>query len=134
MSSLMKNKNFRYIIIYLGVTLLSLLTCAIYYIFSHGEKDIHMTLLFLPGAISMNLFITLFTGNSTLNNLFYYLFNSAFIFFWAYMCLKGIYEIAYMESRWLYWFYIIAAFLLAGALISQIVFVIKNKKNKKIEK
>ena len=117
----MKNKNLRYFVIYLSVTLFSLLVCAIYYIFSHGETDLHMTLLFLPSSVVSLLFLFLTLWGFKFNRVTYYLLNSAFSFFWFYMLLMGVYNIAFVESKWIIVFVFVSITVLLGAVINELI-------------
>lgn len=121
MLSLMKNKNFRYVLIYLSITVLSLLTCSIYYIFSHGEQDSHMTFLFLPSAIITIIFLLFLLIKYEMNKYTYYFLNSAFSFLWVYMLLSGIYLIAKVESLWRPWFLLISILIYTFAFAFEIV-------------
>ena len=123
----MKNKNLRYFIIYISVTIFSLLVCAIYYIFSHNETDLHMTLLFLPSAIVSFAFLGLSFTKFTFQNRTYYLFNSGFSFLWFYMLLMGVYNIAYVENKWVFVFLVCMGVAFIAALINEIISRIKKE-------
>ena len=124
----MKNKNLRYFIIYLSITILSLLTCSIYYIFSHGEQDLHMTLLFVPGLTMSIFFFILYLCKFELHHVTYYLLNSAFSFLFTYMLLMGIYLIAYVESSWIFVFIICSVSIGAIAVINETIYRIRKSK------
>ena len=124
---MIKNKNFRYFIIYISVTIFSLLTCAIYYIFSHGETDLHITLLFLPSTIVSLLFLILFFVKLNFNERTYYLFNSGFVFLWFYTLLMGVYNIAYVENKWVFVFLICSGIGFIACLINEIISRIKKE-------
>ena len=123
----MKNKNLRYIIIYSSVTLFSLLTCAIYYIFSHGETDLHMTLLFVPSLVVSVVFLILFVIKFELHHITYYLINSGFVFLWFYVLLMGVYNIAYVESKWTFVFLICSIVGFIASLTNEVIMRIKKE-------
>ena len=118
----MRNKNFRYIVIYLSITLFSLIACAIYYYFSHGETDGHMTYLYVPSLGMSVIFLALFLFKIQLNHRTYYLINSAFTFLWFYMFIMGIYLIAYVENKWTFVFWICSIVALACAIGNEIIY------------
>ena len=129
----MKNKNFRYFIIYISVTLFSMLVCAIYYLFSHGETDYHMTFLFVPGACVTAFFLIIFFLKFKMHDLTYYLLNSAFVFLWVYMLLMGVYNIAYVQSDWTFAFALVSGAICLFAIIFEIINQVIDHKKKVIK-
>ncbi len=128
MSSLNPRKySFLVAAIYLGIASFSGIYTVIYYQFSHEIKDIHLTLLFLPGVLSALLFLFLGIGKAALKEMSELLFHFGFASVWAYLLLQGIYTIAKTESSWLFVFLILASVLLGLSLLLTLISKAKEK-------
>lgn len=123
----MRNKNTRYIIIYLFGTLLSVILRVIYYRHSHGVTDGHISYIYLTCLGAATMFMVLRLLKIEYHYLTYYLFNSSFVFFYTYTLLKGIYNIAYVESKWVIAFLIVSIVIIVGAIINEVIYRIKNR-------
>lgn len=128
MLSTRNNPVAKYFWIYLGVTLFSAFFTLMYYIFDHGLRDVNMTLLFLPGLIATLLFLLLALFHKDVSRLAIYTFNTGFPALWCYMALAGIYNMAKTESEWLFVFLILGAVLLTISLVSETIYLVKDKK------
>ncbi len=105
------------IIGYVCGAMFSLLVMGIYYVFSHGLRDIHMTLLFLPGVSAALFFLFLSLCKIKVGASARYAFHFGYAGVWVYLLLKGIYTMAKTGSDWLYvfWIYAIVCFGVAIA-------------------
>ncbi|MCR4879743.1 MAG: hypothetical protein K5906_02170, partial [Bacilli bacterium] len=106
--SLTRKINLRAFLIYLGITLFSLLFTFIYYQNSYGMTDNHLTYLFVPSATISLLYLFAFIFKYNTENLARYAFNMSFPFLYIYMMLMGIYTIAKTSSSWISLYVIIA--------------------------
>lgn len=127
MWSIRKNKMLRTTLVFFGITLFSGLVTFLYYRFDYGMRDIHMTLLFLPGAIATLLFFLLTLLRFSFRGWSLYLFAMGFPFIWFYLLLMGIYSIAKTSSEWLFVYLVIGGLLMGASLIYTIVKLIKKR-------
>lgn len=128
-----KNQNLQYVFIYGGVTLLSMVFTTVYYTFSHGLRDYHLSILSLPPAIVMTIFLVLLLMRHQVNFNTLWALNTGFCFIWLYYLLNGIYAIAKTSSNWLWIYLVIGSFFLLAAIILEIVFSIKGRKKKMLD-
>ncbi len=129
LSILKTNKVLRLLVIYLGVTLFSILFTCVYYMNSHGLRDIHMTLLFLPTSVAMLVLVGYLLLKKEMNTYALYAFNMAFPAFWVYLALTGIYTMAKTSSNWTIVFLILGVVLLVAYAVLEVFFKLKKKGN-----
>src|SRR5574344_2699494 len=113
-----KLKDFYLVFIYIGILLFSILFTSVYYLNSHGLRDLHMTLLFLPSLVSIFFLLIFAYFAKTPKGIVIYSFNIGFGLLWCYLCLTGIYNMAKSNSNWLWLFLLfsIFSFILSVAL------------------
>lgn len=129
LSILKTNKVLRLLVIYLGVTLFSILFTCVYYMNSHGLRDIHMTLLFLPTTLAMLVLVGYLLLKKEMNTYALYAFNMAFPAFWVYLALTGIYTMAKTSSDWTIVFLILGVVLLVAYAVLEVFFKLKKKED-----
>ena len=129
LSILKTNKVLRLLVIYLGVTLFSILFTCVYYMNSHGLRDIHMTLLFLPTTLAMLVLVGYLLLKKEMNTYALYAFNMAFPAFWVYLALTGIYTMAKTSSDWTIVFLILGVVLLVAYAVLEAFFKLKKKED-----
>lgn len=129
LSILKTNKVLRLLAIYLGVTLFSILFTCVYYMNSHGLRDIHMTLLFLPTTVAMLVLVGYLLLKKEMNTYALYAFNMAFPAFWVYLALTGIYTMAKTSSDWTIVFLILGVVLLVAYAVLEVFFKLKKKED-----
>ncbi len=129
LSILKTNKVLRLLTIYLGVTLFSILFTCVYYMNSHGLRDIHMTLLFLPTTLAMLILVGYLLLKKQMNTYALYAFNMAFPAFWVYLALTGIYTMAKTSSDWTIVFLILGVVLLVAYAVLEVFFKLKKKED-----
>lgn len=129
LSILKANKVLRLLVIYLGVTLFSILFTCVYYMNSHGLRDIHMTLLFLPTTLAMLVLVGYLLLKKEMNTYALYAFNMAFPAFWVYLALTGIYTMAKTSSDWTIVFLILGVVLLVAYAVLEVFFKLKKKED-----
>ena len=129
LSILKTNKVLRLLVIYLGVTLFSILFTCVYYMNSHGLRDIHMTLLFLPTTLAMLVLVGYLLLKKEMNTYALYAFNMAFPAFWVYLALTGIYTMAKTSSDWTIVFLILGVVLFVAYAVLEVFFKLKKKED-----
>ena len=129
LSILKTNKVLRLLVIYLGVTLFSILFTCVYYMNSHGLRDIHITLLFLPTTLAMLVLVGYLLLKKEMNTYALYAFNMAFPAFWVYLALTGIYTMAKTSSDWTIVFLILGVVLLVAYAVLEVFFKLKKKED-----
>lgn len=129
LSILKTNKVLRLLVIYLGVTLFSILFTCVYYMNSHGLRDIHMTLLFLPTTLAMLVLVGYLLLKKEMNTYALYAFNMALPAFWVYLALTGIYTMAKTSSDWTIVFLILGVVLLVAYAVLEVFFKLKKKED-----
>ena len=129
LSILKTNKVLRLLVVYLGVTLFSILFTCVYYMNSHGLRDIHMTLLFLPTTLAMLVLVGYLLLKKEMNTYALYAFNMAFPAFWVYLALTGIYTMAKTSSDWTIVFLILGVVLLVAYAVLEVFFKLKKKED-----
>jgi uncharacterized membrane protein len=96
---------------------------------SHGLRDIHMTLLFLPTTLAMLVLVGYLLLKKEMNTYALYAFNMAFPAFWVYLALTGIYTMAKTSSDWTIVFLILGVVLLVAYAVLEVFFKLKKKED-----
>ena len=117
----------KYAIAYFFASVFSGIVTMFYYIFDHGLRDIHMTLLFLPPLLASLLFLFNAWRKIELYEPAVNVFHAGFLFFWTYFLLGAIYTMAKTSSDWLFVFLIIAGVGIITSIVMQIIFIVKKK-------
>ena len=126
-----RNRPMRYAVAYLLASVFSGIVTMFYYIFDHGLRDIHMTLLFLPPLLAALLFLFYAWRKIELYEPAANVFHGAFLFLWSYFLLGSIYRMAKTSSDWLFVYLIIFGIGLTASITLQIMYLVKKKKIEK---
>ena len=129
-----KNKPMKYAVAYFFASVFSGIVTIFYYIFDHGLRDIHMTLLFLPPLLASLWFLFTAWRKFELYEPAVNVFHGAFLFLWAYFLLGAIYTMAKTSSDWLFVYLIIFAVGFIVSILLQIAFLLRKRSKGKEEK